>query len=429
MHDVSIHGCGWGVVGSMAQVNITSSKIFSNDIGVYLISCHASNVYGNIIAWNRQYNAQSSSSSCNWDDGISIGNAWDNYTGIGNYSINGGDIDHYPTLITDDTVPTVQSLDNFQVEVGAKSTITWHPKDSYPGNYTLLVNDSVVETNYWCSNGLEVEIPSYGIGIYNFTVLIADAAGNTATTTVFVTIVDTIAPSIDAPDDITFDEGDTGYTIVWSPFDFSPDSYIIRRNGTIVHSGSWNTSDEVITFSLDGLEYGIYNISITVFDKAGLYITDFVIVTVVDALKPTIDSPHDVVYVVGATGNTIEWSPQDLHPSNYVIYRDGLEIMAGLWNSTSETILISVDGLDVGQYNFTIVVYDQSGNNVSDTVIVNVTSGSTVTTTLPPTTTSTSGLPFPLSTEIIVIIAVGIGAIALVVVVVWSRKSRVYSPK
>jgi hypothetical protein len=47
-------------------------------------------------------------------------------------------------------------------------------------------------------------------------------------------------------------------------------------------------------------------------------------------------------------------------------------VKSGLWNSSSETISISVTGLSVGQYNFTIIVYDVGGNTVSDIVWVTV---------------------------------------------------------
>ena len=45
------------------------------------------------------------------------------------------------------------------------------------------------------------------------------------------------------------------------------------------------------------------------------------------------------------------------------------------WESGVD-IVIDVDGLDMGTYNYTIVVFDATGNSVSDTVEVEVTRSS-----------------------------------------------------
>jgi hypothetical protein len=44
----------------------------------------------------------------------------------------------------------------------------------------------------------------------------------------------------------------------------------------------------------------------------------------------------------------------DLLPHNYTIYRDGLVVKSGLWNSSSESITYDLSGLAVGVYSFTI---------------------------------------------------------------------------
>jgi hypothetical protein len=58
-------------------------------------------------------------------------------------------------------------------------------------------------------------------------------------------------------------------------------------------------------------------------------------------------------------------------------------------------IIVSVDGLEVGTYNYSIIVYDGSGHSTSDHVIVSVIPASVTTTTktttlVTTTTTSTT---------------------------------------
>ncbi|MFX0206349.1 MAG: DUF2341 domain-containing protein, partial [Candidatus Hodarchaeota archaeon] len=75
-------------------------------------------------------------------------------------------------------------------------------------------------------------------------------------------------------------------------------------------------------------------------------------------LLPTIDSPSDVFYEVGATGNTISWTPTDDDPSSYNITRDGSLVRDRAWNMSGETITIGVDGLSAGTYVYRCTVYD-----------------------------------------------------------------------
>ncbi len=43
---------------------------------------------------------------------------------------------------------------------------------------------------------------------------------------------------------------------------------------------------------------------------------------------------------------------------------------SGVWDGSA--IFVSVDGLDAGLYNFTLVVFDDPGQNATDTVLVRV---------------------------------------------------------
>lgn len=89
-----------------------------------------------------------------------------------------------------------------------------------------------------------------------------------------------------------------------------------------------------------------------------------------DLIPPRIDHPSDITYLARTTGNNITWYPSDTNPQSFEIYRNGSLIESSPWNGSS--ILINIDGLQPGTYNFTIVVHDQGSNIVHDTVIVTV---------------------------------------------------------
>ncbi len=88
---------------------------------------------------------------------------------------------------------------------------------------------------------------------------------------------------------------------------------------------------------------------------------------------PNIIDPLDVEYVENQVGNSISWSATDDNPDLYSILLNGEEIETGTWISGSE-ITISIDGLDVGIYEYICTVYDTDGISASSSVSVTVSS-------------------------------------------------------
>ncbi|MGV9170210.1 MAG: hypothetical protein ACOC38_09760 [Promethearchaeia archaeon] len=139
-------------------------------------------------------------------------------------------------------------------------------------------------------------------------------------------------------------------------------------DGSIVLDSSWNGSN--VEYGVDGLSLGSHSVMIVVHDSSGNYASDTVIISVTDTIAPTIDSPADVEYELGSTGNSISWVVSDLDSETYNIHRNGILIRSESWDGSN--IEYNVDGLSVGEYNFTLSVYDGTGNKASDTVTVDV---------------------------------------------------------
>jgi len=86
---------------------------------------------------------------------------------------------------------------------------------------------------------------------------------------------------------------------------------------------------------------------------------------------PSVNSPSNVNYQVGDTGNSITWTATDDNPTTYTITRGGTQVASGSWTSGSP-ITVSVDGLSVGSYTYTITVSDGDSQTASDSVTVSV---------------------------------------------------------
>ena len=231
-------------------------------------------------------------------------------------------------------------------------------------------------------------------------------------------VLDLTQPSINHPNDIEYECGTTGHTITWNPSDAFPVSYEVYRDDVFQKSDSWNGSSIIV--NVDDLPVGVYYYTLFVFDIGLNSISDTVMITVVDTTSPTIDHPADIDYNEFTTGHSITWSPDDLNPESYIIYLDGVIEDSDDWSSSSETISISVDGHSEGSYNYTIIVFDESGNTASDTVMVIVmasttTVTSTETSTVTTTTTSITGTG---ESNPMILTTVVIGALAVVVILV-----------
>lgn len=81
---------------------IDNSIINNNAYGIHIYDCTNCMIYSNQIGWNSAGNAYDDDGQNNlWDNGVDKGNAWSDYSGQGEYEIDGttGSVDRFPTLL------------------------------------------------------------------------------------------------------------------------------------------------------------------------------------------------------------------------------------------------------------------------------------------------------------------------------------------
>ncbi|MHA1929182.1 MAG: hypothetical protein ACTSV2_11470, partial [Candidatus Thorarchaeota archaeon] len=351
-------------------------------------------------------------------DGLSVGVY--NYT-IAVYDTSGNwvsDIVLVTVAVSDMIPPIIDHPLDVEYEEGTTgNTISWTPSDVHPSLYVVYQNGTMVALAIWNGTSVTINIEGLSMSVYNYTIVVYDTFGNWVRDTVFVTVDTLTSPTIDQPTDMDYEEGTTGNTITWIPGDVYPSHYVVYRNDIEVASASWDGN--AITVEVDGLSVGLYNYTIVVYDTSGNWVRDTVILTVVDTTIPTIDHPADIYYEEGISGNTIIWTPSDAHPFHYVVYLNGTEVISDSWNGS--LIIVEVDGLSVGVYNYTIVVYDTSGNSVSDANLIIVLPHTTTTTTT--TTTATTTTTSEDMTGLIIVF-LGVGGIGVIFVVLILMRFR-----
>lgn len=280
--------------------------------------------------------------------------------------------DQINVTVIDDTRPTILLIDDQEISEGSLAPLVWPTSDLHPSHYEVFVEETPYDNGAWGGADLSIELNALGLGTYNVSVTVNDTSGNSVSDSALITVVDGTAPYPGNPSDVYYPVGDTGHAITWFPVDLHPYSYQVLKNDSQLLQGMWNTTGEVVRVLVDGLPVGVHNFTLIVTDIAGTSVSNDALVTIFIPPEPVIDNPQDQSIAESITNGTITWDPQDLDPSSFEIYRNGILVKSGQWNSSSEMVTVSIGVLELGRFNFTIIVYDLELNSVSDLVWITI---------------------------------------------------------
>ncbi|MBM3896588.1 MAG: HYR domain-containing protein, partial [Thaumarchaeota archaeon] len=231
--------------------------------------------------------------------------------------------------IVDTTIPQIIPPENISFEA-----------TSIDENVVKLVAPSVIDVQpVIIQNDAPLVFP---LGDTVVTWMATDSSGNSATVTQTVTVVDTTAPKVTAPNDITAEA--------------------IGLENNVVNLGELSVEDitGVAAITHNAPEYfplGTTIVTWTVTDNYGNIITADQKVTIVDTTSPTIDAPKDVV----AEAASLE--------ENFVeLGEPKIKDIIGIESITND----APDVFPLGMTTVTWTVTDTSGNTASDTQIITV---------------------------------------------------------
>jgi PKD repeat protein len=263
---------------------------------------------------------------------------------------------------TVDTAPPTADAGSDQT-VDEDSVVTFDGSASTDENgivtYTWTFTDVTPQT-------LSGKNPTYTFttpGTYIVTLEVADAAGNTATHTVTITVHDITNPVANAGSDRTVNED------VPTTLDGSASSDNLE-----VTAYTWTFTDGTVkTLTGEKPSYtfkdpGVYTITLNVTDAAGNWATDTIVITVaLDDTEPVANAGEDQTVDAGATVSF------DAGGST-----DNVGITSYEWDfgdgssGTGETT--SHDYTNAGTYTVTLTVKDAAGNQATNTMLVTVNS-------------------------------------------------------
>ncbi len=257
--------------------------------------------------------------------------------------------------------------------VGGTVTIqvTWD--DANPDKCELYIGGSLVTT--WTTTGTVTyswDTTAYSDGSYTIQAVAYDKAGNSASSSITVT-VDNTAPKVDITSPENGSTVGSTFTVVWNASDANKvvrvevyldgvlDAVYVEENMTNNH-----------TFS--GVSSGWHNVSVVAFDVVGNSGSDTIDVNVV-AVSITITSPKNGSYFNVSWVN-VSWDASgDI--DHFEIYVDGNVINSSV---PADARWYNVSGLSEGSHEISVFVVATSGDKVSDnvTVIIDLTPPSLV---------------------------------------------------
>jgi parallel beta-helix repeat protein len=274
------------------------------------------------------------------------------------------------TILPDSTLPLVISPGNQTIMETSNTVISWLVTDYNPLNYSLYKEGVLIASDSWNSSfPIELVITNASIGFYNYTLVVSDISNLTVTDTIFVTVEPVTGLAINSPENITYIEGMINNWITWTLISNSSGNYTIFLDDVPIKSDNW-TNSTLINHLADNLSPGTYNYSIFVNSTTNLTVNDTVFVFVLfDTTPPVISNESDLFISETSTGNNISWTVADLNPDTFYIYKNDSMILNGSWVGNN-SLMIMVDGLIPGMWNYTIVIYDLRGLYTVDTVLV-----------------------------------------------------------
>ena len=319
--------------------------------------------------------------------------------------------------------PTIPSPSDMEFENGTQGEwINWNATDAEPKNYTVTRDGDVHLSGSWDGSEIAVNLNHLSSDelahtlpvTFIFRCTVFNMQNESVYDEVQVRLIaDESSPIIEAvmwgnetlvcnetlgAYQAFYEEGSFGHEITWNITESNPDTYNITRlsnypidNHTVVETGDWDGDN--ITLNVDGLNSTHWHLfTLYLNDTLGHNVTSLVNVTVYeDITAPVIDSPDDISYEFGAEPYSIEWAVYDSNPDNYTVivtilyndtsYGEGLaahgpaNITDGEWTFADPKggdIIVQVHDLYLGNYTYTITLFDAFGRNATDSVNITV---------------------------------------------------------
>jgi hypothetical protein len=248
--------------------------------------------------------------------------------------------------------------------VGADVEVTFKNGTSYdskvtPANGTVIFVDLPVEYINWTVTYMGQPV---GLGNYSYDLTAVES--------------DERDPIISGPEDLDVLIDAENVTLKWTVEDEFPFSIEVWVDGVLNATTSWEntTYDYVynVSASFPAFIIGTYEIKLIATDMNSNFDDDIVMLRIYENVTPVIEGPEPVEFIFTETGYSLSWNVTDDNLNMYDVRKNDEPFANGTIDPEEPVITISLDGLEIGIYNFTLYANDTSGNTASNSVLVTV---------------------------------------------------------
>ncbi|MBD3159859.1 MAG: hypothetical protein GF309_13835 [Candidatus Lokiarchaeota archaeon] len=235
-------------------------------------------------------------------------------------------------------------------------------------------NGTVIDTRVTGTNGTLVfkDLP---VAFINWTVTLSGEHLGLSPYSYNLTQVsaDIRSPNLVSPGNQEFLVGTPNMTLTWQLEDEYPLNISLYVDGSLEDNETWNSSSYEYTFNMTGYELGMYDVTIEALDQNQNLASDSISVLVYENVTPVVEGPDETIeFYYTQTGYSITWNVTDEHMDSYRILRNGTVVKSGTLNPDQPRVTVSLDGLGIGLYEYSLIANDTSGNTGMDNVTVKV---------------------------------------------------------
>ncbi|MHA1974173.1 MAG: COG1470 family protein [Candidatus Hodarchaeales archaeon] len=285
----------------------------------------------------------------------------------------------------DNTAPTITVLPSLSFNQNHGENITFVASDEFPAYYEIrILGNQWINSDYtsrWSwetdfENNIPVDDLPLILGDNNLQLRVYDMTGNVTINNWTLHLNDIDPPVLKMyPTSLSYCE----YNIseypdpCWVLEDLNPGSFTIYLNESLIDTGNWSLADGIVYVDIGQLPKGVHKITGVFNDSSGNEVNNTFIVTVLDITNPSFIKIEDIDFEPYHVANWFEFNIIERHPKDYILFRNDTIIGQGTIPNYHMIVLVELINLDIGIYNYSIMVTDQSGNRGSTSVIVNVT--------------------------------------------------------
>ena len=244
-------------------------------------------------------------------------------------------------------------------------------------SHLCLISKWISPGNSSWSSGqtLNFTIDGLAIGTYNYTLAAFDGINGTTQNQINVTVLASILPVITPSANLTYTYLWPNEAISWMIADNSTNSpwYSLYVNGSIVNSTIPWTNNENISLPLASYPSGNYIFMLAVSNGIDpVQFSNISVIILADG-APNVVPSGNISYTLGTTGHVIGWtlSSGNLYNGTYTLYVNGVINQTGSWTS-GQNLLVNVDGLSAGTYQYSLIVNDGINGITNSTMLVTV---------------------------------------------------------